>query len=370
MKKKQQWGTFWDWLVPKKTNRGDTPPPPTRLAQCLRFLYRLFARPSSRIYQVFARYRAQGRFQYEVSCPALTVGNLKVGGSGKTPFLLKLAQMLPNKRIAIVARSYRTQWKGAAQFLPFGDTIDAAPHIGDEPRLFCQALAQCHGGVWTHRSLGPAIDAAAASHPDILLIDDGLQNRRCPFGQQILSLAPYELMLPQPLLPLGRWKETLDDIAPWLTGILLYPSPTRFSSTHLSTFPASLRSSIVRMEASFQGWWHPQEHAFIPDASIEAVGVCAIAEPERFWELVEPHVVQWHGQHCYLDHAPVPYTLLANLWQSAHARGATAMVMTEKDYVRWFAATPPDWPVVVARTELVVTYGKEVLQSWVNQLLQ
>ena len=111
----------------------------------------------------------------KLAVPVIVVGNISVGGTGKTPLTLALAQQLIQRgwHPLIVSRGYG----GAAQQLQQVDTNSAAQQVGDEPLLMARRNL-CP--VWIGKDRTAAAQAALQAHPqcDVVLCDDGLQHYR------------------------------------------------------------------------------------------------------------------------------------------------------------------------------------------------
>ena len=131
--------------------------------------------PLSGLYSAVADYRRGKAKAERLPVPVIVVGNITVGGAGKTPLTLWLTRQLQDRgwRPGIVSRGY-----GSTHFAPRPATADSSPaEVGDEPVL----LARRSGvPVWVGRDRVVAGRALLAAHPeaDVILCDDGLQHYR------------------------------------------------------------------------------------------------------------------------------------------------------------------------------------------------
>ncbi len=129
--------------------------------------------PLNWLFVFLARLKRATTQAHRLPVPVIVVGNITVGGAGKTPLTLALARALlaAGRRPGIVSRGY-----GSAAAQPRPVTPDALPvDVGDEPIL----LARRSGlPVWVARDRAAAGAALLAAHPevDVLLCDDGLQH--------------------------------------------------------------------------------------------------------------------------------------------------------------------------------------------------
>ena len=134
----------------------------------------------------------------KIPFPSICVGNLSVGGTGKTPHVLLLNQWLSEeKKVTIISRGYGRKTKG----LIWADENSNADTIGDEPMLF--HLAQPEPTVIVPEKRVEAVNALQAKNTEntVVLLDDAFQHRHVKAGLNILLCdfnAPYfhDFMLP------------------------------------------------------------------------------------------------------------------------------------------------------------------------------
>ncbi|MFZ3231366.1 MAG: tetraacyldisaccharide 4'-kinase [Pseudobdellovibrio sp.] len=150
----------------------------------------------------------------KLNVPVVSIGNLSVGGTGKTPCVFLLAQefikLSQYKKIVIVSRSYKASLK-------FPQKVDlsnksAVLTFGDEPCLLQSLLPQC--SVWS----GPvkyltAQAAEIAEKPDLILIDDGFSHRKLIRNFDIVLIDATAPMNYFQSLPVGRLRESLDQLS-------------------------------------------------------------------------------------------------------------------------------------------------------------
>lgn len=144
---------------------------------------------------------------YSFEVPVISVGNLTVGGTGKTPlcdFLLKRIIEL-GKYPALVSRGYGAQTKFVRRVDVSGDTAKMAKDFGDEPSLL--ALRNLHVPVWVGANRLLACQEALAAGAEVLLLDDAFQNFRIQRDLNILIIDASEPTWHYRPLPVGRSRE-------------------------------------------------------------------------------------------------------------------------------------------------------------------
>jgi tetraacyldisaccharide 4'-kinase len=168
---------------------------------------RLFLLPFSLIYGFIILLRNKlydwGIFKStKFDLPVICIGNLVVGGAGKTPTTEYIVRLLADYKIAILSRGYGRETKG---FL-LADENSTAKTIGDEPMQYYQKFENVTVAVCEDRVFG--INQLKNSH-DVILLDDAYQHRAVKAGFNILLFEFDKLMKWQFLLPAGNLREPL-----------------------------------------------------------------------------------------------------------------------------------------------------------------
>lgn len=132
--------------------------------------------------------------------PVICVGNLVVGGAGKSPVIEYLVHLFAGHKIAVLSRGYGRQTKG---FI-LADGTATAQSIGDEPMQFYNKFPEVTVAVCEDRVKG--VNLLKDSH-DLILMDDAYQHRSVQPGFSILLFEYQKLLKPQFLLPAGNLRE-------------------------------------------------------------------------------------------------------------------------------------------------------------------
>jgi tetraacyldisaccharide 4'-kinase len=243
--------------------------------------------------------------------PVVSVGNLSVGGSGKTPLTIRLAELLRDQGIAvdILSRGYGRRSDATAKVDPNG----FADAFGDEPLLIARAGVPVYVGDCRYEAGLLAERELQRMH----LLDDGFQHRQLARDVDIVVLHRSDFA--DHLLPAGRLRE-------------------KFHALRRAHFVV-LRDEDRDLQAELRGrgcdlpiWWM-RRAVELPDVR-RVVAFCAIARPEEFFaelrrqgrDLAEARV--WRDHHAYTAGD------VAELAALAQRHRAETLLTTEKDWVR------------------------------------
>ena len=270
----------------------------------------------------------------KLGAPVVSVGNITMGGTGKTPCVLRLAEILNERgcRPGILTRGYGRNSPHKHLALAPG-TILNAEHTGDEPQMFVRSgLApvgigadRFHTGTLLVRDFGA----------DVLLLDDGFQHQRLARNVDVVLIDALDPFGGGQVFPLGRLRESLPGLA--RANLILI---TRSQLSDLSAAIErqvrrwNLRAPVFRAGIEPQAWVeHRTGRRHSPaERPFEGAGVfCGLGNPEAFRRTlgrmgVEP--VAWVD---FEDHHRYRARELRHISEGMRAQGATALVTTEKD---------------------------------------
>ena len=142
---------------------------------------------------------------YTFDLPIIAVGNLSVGGTGKTPQIEYLIRLLSDKyKVATLSRGYKRQSKG---FI-LADSTSNASILGDEPFQFFEKFPNIQVAVDADRKNGIEHLLAQAKKPEVILLDDAFQHRRVKAGFYILLTSYGDLYSDDFMLPTANLRES------------------------------------------------------------------------------------------------------------------------------------------------------------------
>jgi len=290
-------------------------------------------------------YQAPGR-QRRLERPVISVGNLRVGGTGKTPAAAHVARILleMGERPAILSRGYgRRSAPDGVVVVSDGRRLSAdLDRSGDEPLMLARSVEGARVLVAADRYLAGRL-AEVQLGATVHVLDDGFQHLTLARGTDLLIVGDEDLADAR-TLPAGRLRESL--AAASSAHAVLVPSGTRDQAR---TVAASLG-----VASSFQLVREPGEPrrldlfgASAPAQKHEPVLAAAgVARPERFFE--ELRSAGWDVKQTltFPDHHRYSRADAASLAAAARAAGARAIITTEKDLIRLLPFRPMPLPVL------------------------
>jgi tetraacyldisaccharide 4'-kinase len=142
---------------------------------------------------------------YSFDIPIIAVGNLSVGGTGKTPQIEYLIRLLSLKyKVATLSRGYKRQSKGFV----LADSTSNAEILGDEPFQFYKKFKNIQVAVDADRKNGIEKLLLHTERPEVILLDDAFQHRKVKAGFYILLTSYGDLYSDDFMLPTGNLRES------------------------------------------------------------------------------------------------------------------------------------------------------------------
>jgi tetraacyldisaccharide 4'-kinase len=268
--------------------------------------------------------------------PVISVGNLSVGGSGKTPIVAALARMLleMGERPAILSRGYarRRANDGVVVVSNGSRVLEPVENSGDEPQMLARALPGVPVLVCGDRHLAGRL-AERQFGSTVMLLDDGFQH--LALGRNVDVLVMPASDLDDAVLPSGRLREPLD--AASSADCVLVPGSDDDVARVAATFDRMPVFRVTNHHGPLQGVDTPTP----PGARI--VAVAGIARPERFFSALREQGYELVREIRFPDHHWYSSVDLDRIRAIAKETGAELVVTTEKDAVRFGGAS---WAVL------------------------
>lgn len=290
-----------------------------------------------------------------IAVPVISVGNLTVGGTGKTPMVVTVCRLLAEAgaRPAIVSRGYGgTAGRGPLLVGGGGDRDAPGPErTGDEPALLARVLPGIPVIVGSDRVAG-ARDAIARG-AGVVVLDDGFQHRRLHRDVDIVLIDATDPFGAGRLLPAGRLREPLAGLSRSDLVVITRCAPDLPLDRILDTIRRHRPDGPV-IRATHRVVGFVDRSGRPAPAPTRAVAFCGIGNPSSFERDLRNAGVEVSSLVAFRDHRPYGPGDLEALADDARRRSA-ALVTTEKDLVRLERADAPDpGPVVALRIETVL----------------
>lgn len=273
--------------------------------------------------------------------PIIVVGNLSVGGTGKSPQVEYLIRLLQNTyKVAVLSRGYKRQSKGFV----LADANATAKKIGDEPMQFYRKFKNCIVAVDADRVNGINQLKALKNPPDVILLDDAYQHRKVAAGFNIL-LTPYtNLYVDDTMLPTGDLREKVSG-ASRAQIIIVTKCPENLTESAqfkiADRLKPEMHQTVFFSKIAYAEAIVGETNIKVGDLkNYEVLLVTGIAKTTPLCEFLNSQKVQY--QHLkYADHHEFSKNDLSKIEAtfSKIDAGKKLILTTEKDYVRTFDAS-------------------------------
>ncbi|MEP6768167.1 MAG: tetraacyldisaccharide 4'-kinase [Acidobacteriota bacterium] len=326
-------------------------------------------RPLSALYDRLLEARARryesGRSpSVHLSRPVVSVGNLTVGGTGKTPFVLHLAErfLSQGRRPAILSRGYGRRSRGVVVVSRGEGPIVGPDAGGDEPVSIAARVPRAIIVVAPRRA--DAARAAEALSPDVFILDDGFQHLAVRRDLDLLLLDAADPFGGERYPPFGRLREPLSALRR-ADGIFFtrpfedHPVPSARSRVARSNPDAPVFHARIFPEGLTDASGGPAERPG------RCVAVCGIAAPASFRASLAALRIEPAETIVFPDHRRYRENDFARIAAAARRSASTAIVTTEKDAVKLRGRIP--LPLITVRLEVEV--AEPAFYPWMERRL-
>jgi tetraacyldisaccharide 4'-kinase len=292
-------------------------------------------------------YEKQMLPSYRLPCPVVSVGNLALGGTGKTPTVIHLARLIKGLgyRVAIISRGYRGTAQNKGAIVSDGHTLRCGVvQSGDEPYLMASLLEDVPVVVGKDRCQAGKT-ASRVARPDVILLDDAFQHLRVKRDLNLLLLDARNPIGNTFVIPRGRLREPASAIGAADAVVLTRSDavPSSNSEMVLRRYPSlpvfrSIHSSVIRGMAQ-AGKPLPLLHQ-IPAGPDDLNGLnlfafAGLADNPAFFDTLACQGARLVGALGFADHHDYNEKDVCRIGRCAASAGADYLVTTDKDYVRF-----------------------------------
>jgi tetraacyldisaccharide 4'-kinase len=350
-------------------------------ANALKFVLGGFSRLYERAVQTrLGLYRRRLLRAQELGCPVVSIGNLTVGGTGKTPVAEMLARELQNRgrRVAILSRGYKSVPRPFMQRLrnKLFKHLDLFPprivsdgrrvlldsrRAGDEPHMLAKNLPGVCVLVDKDR-VKSGLHALRHFDSDLLLLDDGLQYQRLRHRIDVVLVDRQSPFGNEHLLPRGTLREPPRNLrrASYIIVTKCGPEPDEELLTRVRKLNRT--AAIIECNHAPRHWEDIKTGEKFPLEHLRGRHVGAmsgIARPESFEEGVRELGANVEITKAFADHHRFTKKEILRFLEWCDRRSLDALVTTEKDAVRFPDIDHPPVPMLFLRVEIEILRGRD-----------
>ncbi|KAF0096374.1 MAG: tetraacyldisaccharide 4'-kinase [Puniceicoccaceae bacterium 5H] len=325
---------------------------------------------------------------HHLGCQVIVVGNLTVGGTGKTPVVEKLARHLQAKgrTVAILSRGYKSKkepvyhkwWRWFTHAEPEPPRIVSngqevlldSEIAGDEPFMLAKNLPgvvvltdkdRAKAGIYAIRHFGA----------DTLILDDGFQYFRMKDHFQLLLIDKSNPFGNGQLLPRGILREPISHLQ--RASYVFLTKSDGEPDDELEALIRRHRPGTELIECTHQPRFlqalNGEERIDLEQlAGKKVAAFSAIAVPESFEKFVEQYGAEIVLRRRFLDHHRFREEEIEELYEQARVAGAEWLITTEKDAVRIPTGWAKPMPVFYLRVEIEIIAGAADFEAAVNRI--
>lgn len=276
-------------------------------------------RPVSWLITQASKRRARRDAEFIADIPVICVGNINIGGSGKTPTAIAIAQRLLSRGFEphFVSRGYGGQLHGPVRV---DEQSHNAADVGDEPLLLA-AFAP----TWISKDRAAGVAAAQKAGAHAIILDDGYQNPSVGKDISIVVVDAGVGFGNGLVFPAGPLRERISDGLK-RADVMLTIGPDRAQKQFNETWPQlvdvpKVRGELVPLETGMD--WR----------GLRVMAFAGIGHPEKFFETLKNLGANLVGAQTLDDHQPYSPAMISRLGQQAQRLDAQ-LVTTEKDAAR------------------------------------
>ncbi len=307
--------------------------------------------------------------------PVISIGNLTLGGSGKTPLVIHAAKVLVKFGCvpALLSRGHGRQSPSESLILRPGELVSSpAFTLGDEPALIRRHVPGIWLGISSDRhSAGLGI---AAQCPDAaFLLDDGLQHRRLHRDLDLVVIDRCQPHLRNHVFPRGSLREPFSELRRCGMALINGTAGTcgedDVEAAVMGTIACDkIFRCIQKIEAlvPFPEWDNPSSSELRGARCDTAFLAAALGNPIRFLRDVESLGIHVSGSRFFRDHHRLGVKEWRQCVREAERGSAEAIIITEKDAIK--VVEKPDFPLLVAVQSTLIDRQSEFEQTILHSL--
>jgi tetraacyldisaccharide 4'-kinase len=309
-------------------------------------------------------------------CPIISIGNITLGGTGKTPMTIYLVQVLKQLgyNVAVISRGYKGRAEKIGGIVSDGKVLLMTPEMsGDEPYMMAKKMRGVPVIVGKNRFKAGRL-AISKFDPDVIVLDDGFQHLTLQRDLDIVLLDYHKPFGNRHLLPRGVMREPVSALL--CADIIILTKTDTVNNNETSSFLRKLRS-FERRKPVYRSFHHPfvskiinREKKIFKKNMQEAVGqnsdcikgrnvfaFSGLADNHNFLRTLKSLKCNVSGFMEFPDHHPYSERDLDEILSAAKRSMSECLITTEKDYVR--IVHKIDWPHDLFVIGIEIDFGAE-----------
>ncbi len=325
----------------------------------------------------------------KLPCTVISVGNITVGGTGKTPMTIYLAAKLQQEglRVAVISRGYRGGAENGGGVVSDGrHLLMNSAQAGDEPFLIASRLVDIPVVVGKNRYEAGRM-TFAKFQPDVIVLDDAFQHLKLKRDIDLVLLDCVRPLGNRHLLPRGGLRETAAALSR-ATACILTRSGKSTDKTAAASHAEikSLLPEIPVFVSSHEPYWYRVKSgaqtpldaidSFLSPDELEGIsqhkvfGFSGIARNDHFRQTVEEIGFNTVGFSEFSDHHRYSADELAGIVRAAQQGRAECLITTEKDYARITHLLPLPMDLVVVGVRISFNADDREFMSFIRSRLK
>ncbi len=267
--------------------------------------------------------------------PIISVGNITTGGTGKTPLVIYLTELLNinGKKPGIISRGYGRTSQGLLVVHDGKKLLTDVESSGDEPYLMARVLENVPVIVCEDRSHGirQLIDYYSVN---VVIMDDGYQHRKVKRDLDIITISANDKKEDYRLLPWGKLREPLQQLK--RADALVITKTDEFAPPEISSEVQSYfneNTFVSKMTPTLMKYDSTGYHKSLPPSK-PLFAFCGIGEPKSFLDSLAELDLKTGGKRIFRDHQEYTESVIKELSAQIIASNCTGIITTEKDMVK------------------------------------
>ena len=307
--------------------------------------------------------------------PVISIGNLTAGGTGKTPTVIMIAELIKGmgKKVAVLSRGYKGKAEGEINVVSDGNNVFMNPlQSGDEPYMMAARLKgvpvitgsdRYKTGMYTIEKFGT----------EVILLDDGYQHVQLDRNSNILLLDSNSPFGNGYLLPRGTLREPVSYID--RADIILLNLKSRgIHESGSSNLKLNLKKDIPVFKSHYllEGFFDMNNSRTInlnEAKGKRGFAFCGIASPDSFKNSLKETGIGTRGFVSFEDHYQFTKEDIDGLINKARETGSEILITTEKDAARLKEFEPIQFPLWILKIRMEILEGKEILLSKIREAI-